>query len=256
MAYYWVSWGVVVWLALVLASEVWIVVSLVRARGAPAGKWALWLLGTAFLGPFALIVHRLVGLSPDRESRPAWRQVLEASVWTSTAYTSSWILAISALKRLGEQPHPLAILGVSYLTPFLVTLICFRLPLWLSKRTASFGRWLAASLLTEVILLNVGFAVLFPVTAFMDARVFGNIPGVLSPFFWPMLSIIALLGAVAQFPITWWLVHHRRVRRPYGPSGPDTEAEVPTFGAAWHQLVVSLAITIASLALAITQLAP
>jgi hypothetical protein len=252
--YHRISWGVALWLALVLASLAWMLVSLARASGASAGEWAIWLLSTVFLGPFSPIAYRLVRPPCNAES-PRWRQVLGASVLTSTAYTSGWIAAVSMLRRLGGQPHPLAILGVSYLTPFLVTLICFRLPSWLSKRTASFGGWLGASLLTEIILLNVGFAVLFPVTAFMDARVFGNIPGALSPFFWAMLSVIAILGTAAQFPITWWLAGRSPVRAPSGPSGPSALG-VPTFRTAWQQFVVSLVITIASLAYAVTQLVP
>jgi hypothetical protein len=89
----------------------------------------------------------------------------------------------------------------------------------------------------------------------MDARVFGNIPGALSPFFWAMLSVIAILGTAAQLPITWWLAGRARVGGPSGESGPSALG-VPTFRAAWQQLVVSLVITIASLAIAITQLAP
>jgi hypothetical protein len=133
-------------------------------------------------------------------------------------------------------------------------LVCFRFPSWLSRRTPAFGSWLGTSLLTEVILLNVGFAVLFPVTAFMDARVFGNIPGALSPFFWAMLSVIAVLGTAAQFPITLWLAD--RARGPSGKSGSSALEGVSTFRTAWQQLVVSVVVTITSLALAITQLAP
>ncbi|MFN2130885.1 MAG: serine hydrolase domain-containing protein [Anaerolineae bacterium] len=254
-AYHRISWGVALWFALVLASLAWTLANLARAPSASAGEWVTWLLSTVFLGPFSPIAYRLVGPSCGAES-PRWRQVLGASVLTSTAYTSGWILAISLLKRLGEQPHPLAVLGVCYLAPFLVTLICFRLPSWLSRRTATFGSWLAASSLTEVILLNVGFAVLFPVTAFMDARVFGNIPGALSPFFWAMLSVIAVLGTAAQFPITWWLAGRARVRGPSGESGSSALEGVSTFRTAWQQLVASLVVTIASLAIAITQLTP
>lgn len=253
--YHWISLGIALWFATVMVSLVWMLIDLVRTPGLSKGEWAFWLLATLLLGPLSLVAYGLVHPTPGTEPLPAWRQAVGASVYTVTAHSSAWALAISLLKRLGDQSHPLAILGVLYLTPLLVSLALFRAPFWLSPGRAGLGRRMVGGLLTEVILLNVGFAVLFPLTMLIGERVLTAMPGAASPFFWAMLSVIAVVGAAVQFPITYWLIRRGHALWPFGSSESSPTREMPAIRTAWQQLAISMVVVVGSLAVTISQLA-
>ena len=108
-------------------------------------------------------------------------------------------------------------------------------------------------LLVEVVLLNVGFAVLFPLTVLSVERVFTTIPGICSPFVWAMLSIAAVAVTVAQLPITYWLARRGIVRWQSASAQPTWAS--PGLRTVWQHLLVSLLIVAGSLVAAVSQLA-
>ena len=174
-------------------------------------------------------------------------------------YTLAWALAIAMLIGLRREPHPLIILGVSYLTPFLFGLLLIRGPLLLHQGSRGYGRALSQGLLTEIITLNLGFAVLFPLTMFVSQRVFSAMPYPTSPFFWGMMWFIAAVGLLVLFPLYYWMA-----QRGYQIWFEDTaagqgirgrELAVPTLRDSWGALLVTFGLMIAMIALTISQLA-
>jgi hypothetical protein len=167
-----------------------------------------------------------------------------------------WAVALGLLKRLGEQPHPLAILGVFYLVPLTSSLLVFRVTAWLAAKQRQFGRWLARSLLSEIILFGVSFAVLLFGTMAIDNRVLSNLPGLASLLFWAILSLLAGLGFVALIPTTYWLAHSAQLSwMPRSRESTSLAQTMPTLKRAWPHLVVSLFTMVVSLAITISLVA-
>jgi hypothetical protein len=246
-----VAWCVVVWAACVLLTLVWMLIMLLRSTDVPSGEWMIWLLATGLLGPLILVTYKLTRATPGRAAG-RWQQALEASVFYVTPHVMGWVVALELLKRLGAQPHPLAILGVFYLVPLTSSLLLFRVTSWLAAKQRPFGRWLARSLLSEIILFSVSYAVLLFGTMFVDNRVLSNLPGLASPLFWAMLSALAGASLVALAPITYWLAQSEQLSWvPRRPESPSSIKAVPTLRRAWPHLVVSMFTMVASLAMTI-----
>lgn len=250
-AFHRISWGIIAWFIMIIGSLVWMVVVLFRAERISKGAWLFWLLATWFLGPLSILTYMLVNSPPLTN----WRQTLRASLYTSVAYASGWILAITILIRSGDQSHPLAILGITYLTPFLVSVLFFRAPFWLSNKNPAFIKQVSAGLLTEIILFNVGYAVMFPLTMIINDRLLTTIPSATSLYFWGLLSIIVVACWAAQFPFSYWLTKRGYRLWPFELSESQRPEEVPGFREAWQQLAVSVVVMIAALALTISQIA-
>jgi hypothetical protein len=215
----------------------------------------IWLVGTTFLGPFALLNHVLSHPISGRGGPENWQRALSASVLTITGYTLAWILAITLLRYSGSDPHPLLILGVSYLTPLLVSLLLFRIPLQIQREKSRSRSVFSRSLLAEVITVNLVFAVFFLLTMLVSEKLLTTIPQISSPFFWVMISLIACVGVVVVFPLQSWMI--RQGSRLQSSITTD-EAEgtpLPTFRTSWPALLSTFVIMFAALAVTITLLA-
>jgi hypothetical protein len=246
---------VVVWLACVLASLALALVLLLRSTGIPIHERALWLLVTAFLGPLALLALGLVRTRPGK-TLSTWGQALKASAFSTAVYLLGWALAFMLLKQVGDQPHPLATLGLTTLTPIGVSLVVLRAPRWWTTRKPAFGKWLADSLLSELALFGVAFAVLFATSIFVDERLLSGIPGLASVFTLATLSAMAALCLVALWPMACWLASRDLLAGQPGSSQahPSAAARL-AFRTAWPHLLVALLAAIVSLVLTVSLLA-
>lgn len=249
-AYVWISRGIALWFFLVFISVIWMALRLGRVKHIFRWDGFVWLLATLFLGPIALRVHALTHQKSLEKQRLAWG----ASVLIISGYTLAWVLAITFLKNWGSDPHPLIILSVTYLTPLLVGLFFIRVPLLASQVDTTWGRVTSRALLSEIITLNLGFSVLFPLTMVFNQKLFTTIPHPSSPFFWGMISFIAAVGLVILFPLNVWLIQHEyRIPADAFP-GSTRDLKQPILRNSWGVLLTTTIILIGSIAVTIGQL--
>ncbi len=247
------SWGIFVWVILVILSLIWITVSLIRRSNIARRWWFYWMLSTIFLGPIPIIVYEQIRSPLGISSLSKREQAMILSTFQVGIYAVGWALAFSLLMRFGSEPHPLAILGVTYLTPISVSLVVFRIPSLLIWGKGSFKKRLPEGLWAEVISMNITFAVMFPLTMVLD-QLFSTIPGSFNPFYWAMLSFLSLLNLIAQYPINAWMI--QRGLKSWQPKKlPEKKNIHPDRKSAWPVLVTSLLILISSLVITISQLA-
>jgi hypothetical protein len=255
-SFVWLGRGIALWLLAVLVSLIWMSIRLVRNKG-PLWQWAIWLLATLVLGPVSPAIHALADQNQDGSPLPPWKQAAGAALFGVSGYTFAWILAIALLIGLQREPHPLMILGLCYLTPLLIGLLFVRGPLLLHQGSRGYGRALLQGLLTELIILNLGFAVLFPLTMFVQQHLFSTMPHPTSPFFWGIMWFIAAVGLLVLFPLCYWMG-----QRGYQIWFEDTTAgqgnrcrasAVPTLRDSWGALLVTSGLMIAMIALTISR---
>ncbi len=246
--YVWLSRGAALWFVLVFLSIIWMTIRTLRSKSISRWERLIWLMATLFLGPISLLIHTLVHPRSGEMPRAKWRQAWGASLLVISGYTLAWVLAITWLLNLGHEPNPLSILGVTYFTPLLVGLSLFRIPLLRHRVAGRYGRLISGCLLAEVITLNLGFSVLFPLTMLLSKRLLTTIPHPTSPFFWAMISFIAGVGVMILFPLHYWMI-----QRGYTiPSGIASDgARLPGLRGSWPALLTTLGIMIAMLAITI-----
>jgi hypothetical protein len=253
-AFVWLNRGILVWSLMVLISLVWILIKLVRGEPFSKKRWIYWLLSTIFLGLFSVLIYERTQSGPLR-SIPSYRQqAWIESTFIAGIYAIGWALAISVLKSIGNDPHPLSTLGVTYLSPLMVSLVFFRIPRLLSLGLDGFKDRLSGGLSTGVISMNIAFAVMFPLSMIFD-RVLAIIPGSFNMFYWTMLSFLSLANLITQYPI-----NRRMILRGLIVWGPNRTRAHENFNSpprknVWPLLVASVFIMIASLAVIVSQFA-
>lgn len=229
---------VVGWLAVVAMALGWMVVELVRDRTARPWDWMLWLPATAMLGPIGPAVYRWAG---RRESGEA----LRASVVTVAGYGGAWVLALGLLVNAGEEPNPLVVLGATVLLPALVGLLVVRAPLLRRSGVGSYPAGVRRGVVAEVITWGLAFAVLFPMTFYIDDRWLSTIPSPSNPYFGAMMSLLAAGGLVVLVPLYLLM---RRMGFTVWPTAavdgvPDGGLSVPRWrNARWLVLASGLAL--------------
>jgi CubicO group peptidase (beta-lactamase class C family) len=254
-SFVWLSRITAAWFILVVISLLAVLFRLRKDEHTSRYGKVIWLVGTIFLGPFAILYHVLSHPRPGRGGPENWQRALRASVLTITGYTLGWVLAMAILRYSGSDPHPLLILGVSYLIPLLMSLLLFRFPLQIQMEKSRARKVFSRILLAEVINVNLVYGVFFSLTMLASEKVLTTIPQISSPFFWDMLSFIACVGVAAVFPLQYWMVR-QSYRLPSSTSTDITEgAPLPTLRASWPALLSTFLIMFAALVVTITLLA-
>ncbi len=254
-AFVWVSRGMALWFVLVLISVVWMAAKLLRSEKMSRwGRILLWV-ATLFLGPISIVIYHLTRTRSGNEKSTHWHQAWGASALAISAYSAAWFGAIALLMEMGDNPHPLMTLGLTYLVPLFVGLFFVRIPLLGRQVAYSTWRMITRSLLVEVITWNLGYAVFFPMTMLFDNRFLTTVPHPTSPFFWGMVSVIAIIGVPILVPLQYWMVR-RGVSLPSGlRTGEMDYAVIPRLRATWPALFTTIVIMVAALAITIGTLA-
>jgi len=253
-AFVWFSWGMVLWFALVCISVIWMIVHLLCT--AQHSRWTklLWLGATLFLGPVSILIHHLSQSGFDEGKATEWQQAWRASALIVTGYSVAWVIAIALLMSLGSNPHPLMTLGLTYLLPLLLVLSFVYIPLLHRQVKPMSWHIVTRSFLAEVITLNLGYAVFFPLTMLLGDRLLSQIPHPTSPFFWAMISFIAVMGVIILAPLQYWMLRHGH-RLPSGLAMDEANGVLPPARAvSWPALLTTSVIMIAALAVTIAQL--
>jgi CubicO group peptidase (beta-lactamase class C family) len=204
LGYWRLSWGICAWLVLVLISMALMVIRLMQKK-CFSWKDILWILSTLFLGPIALILlSRTKDISVD-DSLHIWKGALQTGVFAVGVSVLGWWIAFSILVGLGNDPHPLVILGSTYLVPLLCGILLHQLPATLSwGKVRVFPRF-SRSLLPELITNNISFAVMFPLLMILNNRFLNSVPLDFGLFTWVMLSALSFVNILVQYPFQYWM---------------------------------------------------
>jgi hypothetical protein len=249
----WSARVALVWLLLVVSSMTVTAIRLTRVKADGFKGFFAWLLAALLFGPLVLLIHRLVNPRESGSSLVNWREATGASCFRIGGYALAWVIVIILLHRLGDDAHPLLVLVVPYFIPLLVGLLLMRAPFLLRQGAGRLRSAISRRLLVEAISMNIGFAVLFPLTMFAQERVFSTLPLPTNPYFGVTLSVMAIAGLTALLPVQ--LVMGRRWHTVWPGMGTDsTDVWVlPALRDSWWLLLITLGIMIASLAWAIVQ---
>ena len=190
----------------------------------------------------------------EEESPPKkWQSALIGSTFVVSVYALGWALAFTLLPYFGQNPHPAAILGVTYLTPLLVSWVILRIPCIFSWGKAQPVKRLLCSFGVGLISMNIAYAVLFPLTMILN-QLLTTIPGSFNPFYWAILSLISVINLLAQIPIHYWMIRRGIEPVRFRGSVDRDQPDIPTIKNAWPVLAISMIIVIGALAVTIHQM--
>jgi CubicO group peptidase (beta-lactamase class C family) len=245
--------GAMIWLTLVLISAIWMALFLLRTAGFSRWGKLLWWLSTLFLGPVSLIlIYLLTRASRQKEQPTNWQRAWEASALCIGGYLAAWAGAIALLMRLGSNPHPLAILGLTYFIPLLTGLFLVRIPLQWRKNHPR--RIFSRALLAEIITFNLSYAVFFPLTMLISERLFSTIPHPSNPIFWAMTACIGMAGLVILTPLQYWMIRRGSTVPSAGAIYDPDQPGLVKVRSAWPVFLTTFLVMVAALAVTIMQL--
>lgn len=249
-----IGWVTVAWILLVLVSAIWMVFRLIAAKQLSTLCGINWLLAALFLGPIAILVHIRSHPVSGKKAPSNWGRTFHASALVTTGYSAAWVLALVLVTCFGGDPHPLVILGSTYLVPIILSLLIFRSPLLAKQTQTRYQEVVSRSVLTEFITFNIGFAVYFLVTMLMVEHLLTTIPTISSPFFWALIFLVSSAGLVFLVPVHYWM----RSRGYTVPSTLEEENDQafssPTLKKDWTALLISIVVLVAALVILISNL--
>lgn len=195
------------WFALTALSVLFVSIDIRSTPESPVLKWAFILI-TAYTGPLGAFLYVLGCREPlpglhERYVSARWRQVL-GSTMHCVAGDGLGILAGAVLGGILHL-QPVAHIALEYVLGFGFGWTIFQALFMRDMAGGSFRRSLGLTFVPELLSMNLLMAGMLPVMTIMMASIAGS-ESPLSPFFWFVMSIALLAGAIAAYPINWWLV--------------------------------------------------
>jgi hypothetical protein len=210
------------WLALTLLSTMYVARhALSRNRGPAVTRWG-WVLVTLYTGPIGAALYGLAcatprQTSPDALDEPRWKQALGATV-RCVAGDATGVIAAAVLA--GALGVPMWVdLVLEYLFGLGVGLFVFEA---LSMKSLGSGSYVGAvrrSLLPTWLSMNAMMAVMIPTMVILVSQD----PAAVRPDatrFWGVMSLATVFGALAAYPLNWWLVAAGAMQHPRAAGAP------------------------------------
>lgn len=199
----------------------------------PVLKWG-FILVTAYTGPFGAFLYVLGCREPlpglhEQYVAARWRQVL-GSTMHCVAGDGLGILAGAVLGSILHLP-PAIHIAIEYVLGFGFGWTIFQALFMRDMTGGSFRRSLRLTFVPEFVSMNLLMAGMVPVMMVMMASIKGS-ESPLNPFFWFVMSIALLAGAIVAYPANWWLVaghlkHGMMTVRPSHSQTPKPEHQEP-----------------------------
>lgn len=203
------SGAMLMWFILTGLSVAFVAVDIRTTPESPVLKWGFVLI-TAYTGPFGALLYVLGCREPlpglhEAYVAARWRQAL-GSTMHCVAGDGVGILAGAAIGSALHLSAP-AHVALEYALGFGFGWTIFQALFMRDMAGGSFGRSLRATFASEFLSMNVLMAGMVPVMMILKRA----IPAAEMPRraeFWFVMSLALLAGAIAAYPMNWWLVAH------------------------------------------------
>jgi CubicO group peptidase (beta-lactamase class C family) len=243
-----------VWLWPVLAglSLLGLLWSLARSRPWPLPVWLSWTWIVLVYGPLGFAAYRLSTRGTE-SSGANWRRALGPTLFCASGNAAGFCLLFALFILLQPQG---AIILPAFLLPLLTGWLIFRAPAFAHQAGGGYLHALRRTLLAEVITTLLVLAGMLPAIILLQTRWFpiGNFD-VTNPLLWLMVSLSAMAGAIFAYPFNYWLARRGFLIWP-GPGAVEGKAgqAMPSLRTAWWALLLSAAVLVGSMALAVSAL--
>lgn len=227
------------WLALALLSTMYVASRAITAPGLVVTRCA-WVLATVYTGPIGALLYTLShgrrrAAAPDTSAEPTWEQALTSSVHC-VAGDATGIIAVAAFGGAFSLPMWLDLL-LEYVLGFGFGLFVFQALSMKGTPGGSYASAVRRSLVPSWLSMNAMMAGMTPtMVIWMTRDTAAMQPG--STRFWAVMSLATLVGAVATYPLNWWLAAAGATHQAHDDVAPATRGA----HLAWMSLVSLLAL--------------
>lgn len=216
---------ILLWFILTALAVIFVAVDIRSTPESPVLKWAFVLI-CAYTGPFGAFLYvlgcrePLPGLHADYVAA-RWRQAL-GSTMHCVAGDGLGILAGAAIGSVLHLPAA-AHIALEYFLGFGFGWTIFQALFMRDMAGGSFSRSLRLTFIPEFLSMNGLMAGMVPVATIAMAAIAGS-ESPRHATFWFVMSIALLTGAVAAYPINWWLVARHLKHGMMTVRSPETNA--------------------------------
>jgi hypothetical protein len=200
---------ILLWFILTAASVLFVAVDIRNTPESPVLKWG-FILVTAYTGPIGAFLYVLGCREPlpgthERYVAAPWRQVL-GSTMHCVAGDGVGILAGAVIAAVIGLSGWLDVL-LEYLLGFGFGWMIFQALFMRDMAGGSYSKALRTTFTSELLSMNLLMAgMVLTMIAIRTAVPEAESP--LAPEFWFAMSTALLVGAIAAYPMNWWLVSH------------------------------------------------
>jgi len=227
------------WFLLTALSVLFVAIDIRRTPESLVMKWG-FVLVTAYTGVFGAFLYVLGCREPlpglhERYVAARWRQTLGSTMHCVAGDGVGILVGAVVAAWLGLSR--VADVALEYALGFAFGLLIFQALFMRDMAGGSYSRAVRTSFLPEFLSMNCLMAGMVPVMIIAMSRVPGSHEPA-QPAFWFIMSMALLVGAIAAYPMNWWLVsrhlkHGMTTVRPGAPA-PAGHAGMPHDEAMGH----------------------
>jgi len=240
------------WLFLAACSLAFVLLDLVFGTRPSIRILLAWGAITAVFGLVGWLAY-LFSYRRPQTPRTTWQSALSATVCRVAVYVISLILAVLFFVYIQPNPGPANILGLTYALPFVINLLILAAPHAAARLDIKYWVAVRRSALTEFISANLTFVGMFPTVFFLENWWFPGPTDLGNPLLWFMMSVAAIVGVLALYPLNVWTARRKFISWPiWLTAAQDTSGELaalPSLQNAWIALLLSFVLFVGSLGL-------
>jgi len=187
------------------------------------------------------------------EGTEGWQRALSATICRVAVYAIYLILAVLFFIYIQPNPGPASILALTYALPFIINLLILAAPHAATRLGIKYWVAVRRSALSEFISANLTFVGMFPTVFFLESWWFPGPTDLGNPLLWFMMSVAAMMGVLALYPLNVWTDRRKFISWPIMLTAAQGTLEetttLPSLQNAWVALLLSIALFVGSLGL-------
>jgi Domain of unknown function (DUF4396) len=200
---------ILIWFVLTAMAVLFVAIDIRTTPESPVLKWG-FVLVTAYTGVFGAFLYVLGCREPlpglhEQYTSARWRQAL-GSTMHCVAGDGVGILVGAALAGVLQLSGWWEVM-LEYVLGFGFGWMIFQALFMRDMVGGSYTRSLTSTFIPELLSMNVLMAGMVPTMMLLKMHLGGGSPA--SPFFWFVMSMALLVGAMLAYPMNWWLVSHQ-----------------------------------------------
>jgi len=240
------------WLFLAACSLAFVLLDLILGTRPPIQILLAWGAITAVFGLVGWLVY-LSSYRRPQTQRTIWQRALSATVCRVAVYVISLILAVVFFVYIQPNPGAVSILGLTYALPFVINLLVLAAPHAVARLDIKYWVAVRLSTLTEFISANLTFVGMFPMVFFLQQWWFPGPTDLGNPLLWFMMSVAAIVGVLALYPLNVWTARRKFICWPNRLTAAQVTSwettALPSLQNAWVALLLSIVLFVGSLGL-------